>query len=234
MAAFVAGLMGHSSTAAATTSYSTQPGETREVWIADGTLIHLNTRSHIEWMESISERRVMLNQGEVYFSVIEDHVRPFRVSLTHSEIQTSAGHFNVHEKDNGEVVVTVVAGSVLVRGYAPNGSRVTWQRDVLANQTISYRRKGVIDDVHAVDAVDALRWRDGVLEIKNERLPDVLDELRRYTDRRIVIHDWRLKQLRVGGILSTRDVRAALKRLEKLAPIAVTERESELVLKYRD
>ena len=41
-------------------------------------------------------------------------------------------------------------------------------------------------------------------------------------------------QLRVGGALSVRDVRVALGRLEKLAPVRVVETDDTFTLDYRN
>jgi len=102
-----------------------------------------------------------------------------------------------------------------------------------AGQQMTYWVKGPIDEAHRVDAATTIKWREGILEINDEPLLAVIEELQRYTDRRIVIRDWRLRQWRMGGILTTHDVREALARLEKLAPIVVRERGDTFALDYR-
>ncbi len=72
-------------------------------------------------------------------------------------------------------------------------------------------------------AANAVRWREGYLEIEDQPLAAVLDELTRYTDQRIVIRDPCVARFRVGGVVSVRDVRSALARLEKVAPLRVEE-----------
>ena len=95
-----------------------------------------------------------------------------------------------------------------IEAFKSTQDRMAWHRELHANQQVMYRSKGLIQDVSAVDASSAVKWREGVLEIADKPLPQVLDELRRYTDERIVIRDWRLKEIKVGGIMSIRDVPA--------------------------
>jgi bla regulator protein blaR1 len=87
-----------------------------------------------------------------------------------------------------------------------------------------------IRDVHSAD-LNAFRWRDGVLQLENASLGDVLDELTRYTDLRIVIRDPRIAQIRISGALNTRDVRLVLDRISNLEPsIKVSEQKGQLEL----
>lgn len=68
----------------------------------------------------------------------------------------------------------------------------------------------------------AIRWTDGEMEVDDEPLPDVLAELARYTDQRIITEsDPRLSRMHGGGILSVRNVGSALELLERHAPIDV-------------
>lgn len=59
----------------------------------------------------------------------------------------------------------------------------------------------------------------------------MLEELTRYTDKRIVIRDPRIARMPIGGSLSTRDVRAALNRIAELEPsIRVQEENGQYTL----
>ncbi len=213
-------------------TYVTRTGEMRTVTFEDGSVAYLNTRTHIEWLGDERERRVALGAGEALFDVVPDPSRPFRVVLENSEILVLGTRFNVYRKPDGEVTVTVVEGKVTVKELGRGETRPTWQRELKANQRIVYRPLGLMRDVQDTEAGSAVKWREGVLEIHDQSLPEVLDELTRYTDRRIVIRDPRLAQLRVGGALSVRDVRVALGRLEKLAPLRVVESGDTFTLDY--
>jgi transmembrane sensor len=224
---FVFGPMGPASQV-----YATKTGEMRTVTFEDGSVAYLNTRTQISWLGGKHERRVALGEGEALFDIVHDAARPFSVVLDNSEIRVLGTRFNVYRKKNGEVVVTVIEGKVAVRELAPQDERPAWEREVGANQQIVYRPLGLMRDVHPAAAATAVKWRDGVLELKDQPLSEALDELTRYTDQRIVIRDPRIAELRVGGAVSVRDVRAALARLEKLAPVRVVESGGTYTLDY--
>jgi transmembrane sensor len=214
--------------------YVTNTGEMRTVKFEDGSVAYMNTRTKLKWIGNLSERRVVLVEGEALFDVMHDESRPFHVVLDNSEIQVRGTRFNVYRKKSGEVVVTVLEGTVDVQELGQASARPAWKRELHAGERIVYRPIGLIRDVHPTDALDSVKWRDGVLRLANEPLEDVLDELTRYTDRRIVIRDPRIAKLTIGGALPTRDVRAALKRIEDLEPtIIVTEQGGQFTLSQR-
>jgi len=212
-------------------SYATRTGETRTVTFEDGSVAYLNTRTQLKWIGDSHDRRVMLLEGEALFDVVHDPDRPFRVVLDNSEIRVLGTRFNVYRKKDGETTVTVLEGMVDVHERA-NG-QTAWQRRLSANQQIVYRPLGLLGDVHETAAEKAIKWREGVMEIQNEPLPEVLEELTRYTDQRIVIRDPMLNQIRIGGVLNVRDVRVALARLQKLAPVGITQSGDTFTLAYQ-
>src|SRR5690606_36555635 len=134
-----------------------------------------------------------------------------------------------------EVTVSVLDGVVKVRevGTGADRTRPGWERELRANQRLAYGPAGLTREVQNIKAAAIAQWRDGVYEVENEPLPHVIEELMRYTDKRIVIRDARLADVRVGGALSTREVERTLERMEKLVPIVVERNETGFVLSYR-
>jgi transmembrane sensor len=215
-------------------SFVTGTGKMRTVTFDDGSVAYMNTRTRLKWIGSLSQRRVELLEGEALFDVMHDESRPFHVVLENSEIQVRGTRFNVYRKKSGEVVVTVLEGTVDVQEMGQRSERPAWKRELHAGQRIVYRPIGLIRDVHPTVALEAVKWREGVLQPANEPLEDVLDELTRYTDRRIVIRDPRIAKMPIGGALNTRDVRAALDRIADLEPsIRVTEEGGQFTLSQR-
>jgi len=213
-------------------TYATHTGETRTITFEDGSVAYLNTRTRLEWIGTLSDRRVALLEGEALFDVVHDPENPFHVVLDNSEIRVLGTRFNVYRKADGETSVTVLEGTVDVHEHGTSG-KPAWQRRLSANQQIVYRPLGLLRDVRETPGSNAVKWREGILEIQDEPLPQVLEELTRYTDYRIVIRDPILNQFRVVGVLSVRDVRGALARLQKLAPVTVTEADGTFTLAYQ-
>jgi transmembrane sensor len=217
-------------------SHSTSTGETSTVKFSEGSVAYLNTRTRIRWLGSGNDRRVELIAGEALFDVVHDETRPFSVLMDGSEIRVLGTRFNVYRKNSGDVVVTVLEGTVEVRGFAQGPSQPEWVRRVKANQQIEYRPIGLVADPHPTDALRAVTWRSGVLQLPEEgaTITSVLDELTRYTDKRILIRDPQIAGIKVGGAFNTRDVKSALQKLQLGVPtIEVHESEGLYTLDVR-
>jgi transmembrane sensor len=217
-------------------SHSTGTGETSTVKFSEGSVAYLNTRTQIRWLGSGNDRRVELISGEALFDVVHDEARPFSVLMDGSEIRVLGTRFNVYRKNSGDVVVTVLEGTVEVRGFAQGPSQPEWTRLVKANQLIEYRPIGLVAEPHPTDALRAVTWRSGVLQLPEEgaTITSVLDELTRYTDKRILIRDPQIAGIKVGGAFNTRDVKSALQKLQMGVPtIEVHESEGLYTLDVR-
>jgi transmembrane sensor len=221
--------------ATASTDYVTTAGATRDVTLPDGSVAHLNSRTDLRWVGRSGERRVVLLEGEAFFEVTHDPSRPFSVILDHSQIRVVGTRFNVRRRENQEVVVTVLEGTVQVLPESVSGSaQPVWMRTLHANEQLVYNNTGLIRDVYSADRANAAKWRQGILEFEDEPLSNIVEDLGRYTDRHIVVRDPRLAQLHLGGQLNVHnDVKASLGLLGKLAPLEVHESGNTFVLNYR-
>jgi len=217
-------------------TYVTRTGESRVVTFQEGSVAYLNTRTELRWVGTGEDRRVALVNGEALFDVVHDPAHPFRVILDGSEIRVLGTRFNVYRKPSGETIVTVLEGTVEVRGFGSGeggSGRSEWKRTLHADQQIEYVPLGLVHETHETVALDAVKWRTGLLKFNDVPMPDVLDELTRYTDQRILIRDPRLAEIHMSGALGVRDVRKALKHIQDLAPVEVNENNGMFTLDYR-
>lgn len=199
-------------------SYSSGVGEVRTIGLPDGSTTSLNTRTRLKWLGSEHERRVQLLAGEVLFEVKHDPAQPFRIDLKHSRITVLGTRFDVYEKPNDDVEVTVLTGRVIVQGFSPSGA---WTEQLTTNQQIEYTPSGH-RTVREVDASMAADWRDGILRSEGLSLAAVVGELSRYTSMRIIIADPRLNNLVVGGVFDIHDVPSALEHVAQAADVPIT------------
>jgi transmembrane sensor len=213
-------------------TYTTKTGEQYTAKFPDGSIAYLNTRTQVRWRGSGDERRVELLSGEALFDVVHDKDRPFTVVLDGSEIRVLGTRFNVYRKDGGDVVVTVVEGLVEVRGAGQDGATPEWVRHVRASEQMSYRPTGLVGEPRETNAIAAVQWREGkyVPPPGGVPLSVVLEELTRYSDKRIVMRDGRLGARTVSGVIETRDVRGTLQNLQKNLQMEVRETDSAYML----
>lgn len=90
----------------------TAVGEQRIIRLEDGSRVHVNTGSSLRIAFSGEARRVVLEQGEAFFTVTPDPGRPFIVAAGDAEIRALGTRFLVRREDT--VHVALAEGSVAV------------------------------------------------------------------------------------------------------------------------
>lgn len=84
--------------------------------LADNSMITLNKKSILTTNFNDKERRVKL-EGEAYFEIAHDTVKPFFIDVKNLEIRVVGTAFNVDDRSEaGKVIITVVEGKVLLTG----------------------------------------------------------------------------------------------------------------------
>lgn len=84
--------------------------------LADNSMITLNKKSTLTTNFNDKERRVKL-EGEAYFEIAHDTVKPFFIEVKNLEIRVVGTAFNVDDRSEfGKVIITVVEGKVLLKG----------------------------------------------------------------------------------------------------------------------
>ncbi|MCI3133761.1 FecR domain-containing protein [Phenylobacterium aquaticum] len=103
-------------------TYSTAPGKTREVALADGTHIRLDAASKLTVRLGWTARRVEMADAEATFDVAHDRSKPFLISVGDQQVRVVGTEFNIRHFDKA-VVVSVRRGIVEVRQPALGPSR---------------------------------------------------------------------------------------------------------------
>lgn len=211
-------------------TYSTAAGENRTVLLDDGSVVYMNTRTTLSWQLDEDMRRVDLVEGEALFDVTPEAYRPFVVHAGAGVVRVLGTRFNVHRMNGSDVVVTVLEGRVEVADVDAHLSGPNWQRSLTANQKVQYRDVGLASEVTETVAAESVSWRDGVIVIDNRTMAEIVAELNRYSERRIVIRDPALTDIRAGGVVSIRDIRAALEFFENSGVFRLIETPDSFLL----
>ena len=218
--------------------YFTRIGEQQTIELADGSVITLNTGGQLVVDYSGPERRVLLERGEAYFEVAEDPDRPFRVGLGTHSVTVLGTAFNVLMVP-GRYQVAVIEGAVTfheamdqlsaspppvsMRGPGPRRVEAGWvaEFDVSRNELTAFQP----------ESMDRYRdWRSGLLSFSYEPLSQVVQELNRYSRRKILIEDASVMDLAVVTAIRVNDIDGALQSLEQVLPIEVTRHYDRIVI----
>lgn len=153
--------------------YQTAVGERREVVLADGTRLQLNTDSAVDVSFDAVSRRIHLRRGEIHIVTARDPAgRPLRVDARDGVLIPVGTRFTVSQQAT-ETLLGVSEGAVdvLIQGGTVD-ERVGagWQ---LAFGDHAGVRRQPLDESGQV-------WTDGMISAENRRLDDFLVELARY------------------------------------------------------
>ena len=181
---------------AAAEIYATAVGERREVSLADGSLVTLNTASRLEVAYSDTARRVTLLEGQVLFEVAAGEV-PF-VAGAGGSLTTALGtEFDIRLRPEG-AEITLIEGRVKVTRAGGDRS------DVLSpGQKLAFRGGQVL--ITDVDTADVTGWKTGMIRFRDVTLAEAVEEMNRYSMTQLNVPDARLAAMRFSGVFAAGD-----------------------------
>jgi transmembrane sensor len=212
-------------TAVDETMISTEIGQMREVVLADGSVVSLNTNSEISVQFSGEARNINLLRGEALFDVAKDKERPFMVSAGETRVRAVGTSFTVSRLPEKPIQVLVregivelqradsqetppVRASANIRAIAPAGAPIV---------TVAMPEAELARD---------LEWQHGRISLDNETLGDAAEEFARYSEVRIIV-DSSVSNRTVTGLFASNDpigfARAAVSVLKLQMEVKGTE-----------
>ncbi|MEL6365981.1 MAG: FecR domain-containing protein [Pseudomonadota bacterium] len=212
---------------AAPEAYATDIGERRNIVLADGSAVTINTATAVEVAYTRKERAVVLNNGEAFFRVERNRNRPFTVATPYGDVVVVGTAFSVRSTPSG-AAVAVLEGTVRVAGE--QGGAVT----LGAGEGVSLSVDGAPGAVEAVDPAAEFAWRRGVARFGGEPLAAVVAELNRYFDPPILLNDPSLGAYPVSGEFDLTDRDTAVAGLAIAFGLEVRETTSGVVLQEPD
>jgi transmembrane sensor len=190
----------------------------RAATLPDGSRVILSAQTSINVDFNGSKRNLQLSAGEAYFKVQHDRNHPFIVHAGEISVTAVGTAFDVRRESN-RVTVTVEEGTVEISGsaLASNGLPTTWRAE--AGYQLTYSSSGRTAMIASVDTSSALQWRSGELAYVWEPLGAVIEDLNRYSERKIIIKDPAVAELRFTGTVFTAAVTDWVKAVEQAYPV---------------
>jgi transmembrane sensor len=213
--------------------YHTLPGEIRDIQLADGSRLLLNTNTAISVDYQPTQRLITLHHGEVRFTVAKDAQRPFEVKADSLIVQALGTVFNVYRKTPYSIKVTVQEHAVAARiqkeisTQKPDHSS---QVRVQAGQQLVYQGDNTLPQPTATNLTQASAWQQRRLYINDRPLGELVEELDRYRIGRIYLSDAKLKNLRVTGVFPLDNPDEVIVSVRKVLRLQETRLGSWLVL----
>jgi transmembrane sensor len=194
----------------------TATGEQRTLRLPDNTLIRLNTHSALDVRFDDKQRRVILQEGEIYVETgSHSDPRPFIVETREGQMRALGTQFLVKRQDDG-TLLSVLQSAVAAHPQA-NGKELI----VHEGQQMLIQRDSLGPMLALSPGADA--WTRGMLVVDNARLSDVVAELGRYRQGYLgVASD--VADLRITGSFPLNNTDLALEALMPTLPVEIEQR----------
>lgn len=177
---------------------TTPRGGQYNITLADGTKVFLNAASSITYPTAFTgnDRTVKLN-GEAYFEVAHNTLKPFRVVSNGQTIEVLGTHFNVHSYPDEPIVkTTLLEGSVKII----SGSNIAKLKPGQQSRLNITAQQACIS-VSDVDTDEAIAWKNGLFEFKDSSIKEVMQNAARWYDLDVTYSD-QASDIKITGSMS--------------------------------
>lgn len=203
--------------------YITAKGERRMVTLADGSTILMDADTALDATLSATDRHIHLLRGNAYFTV-QHTGAPFFVEAGNGGARVLGTQFDVVLAEDDHVTVTLSKGSVEVSSEGDTKTVV-----LKPGESVEYGRVG-LGVVKSVNLEESTAWHQGRLIFNNARLADVLAQIERYRDGRIVVLGSAVGNRRVSGNISLENTDTTLAAMQSSVGFRMTKLGGKVVL----
>jgi len=197
-----------------TADVSTGTAERRTVSLPDGSELFLNAKSAVDLDFSGPHRIVRLLDGELRVKVATNPTMPFQLVTPQALIHVQGSDLTVRERE-GQGLVVALKGALQI---ARQGLETL---QLQTGHEVSYDRYGF--SPVRVMSLGAAAWVDGLLEVRDVPLAQIIEALRPYRGGVLRI-DPAVAELRVSGMFRLDKTEQVLDTLARTLPIQVLRR----------
>ncbi len=152
--------------------------ETMEVNLPDGSMVLLNKRTTIAYTGDAEKRELKLN-GEAFFEIATDSLRPFKIFANDTETTVLGTSFNIRAyPDEDEVEIVVESGKVKFNEVMEQASPVFLKK---GDQAVFKIAKKKIEQKEVVDP-NTVAWKTKEFVFQNTPFKKVKEVIERYYD----------------------------------------------------
>lgn len=204
--------------------YATGQNQKSIVDLPDGTRLTLDADTAVDVAFTKDRRDIRLLNGHAFFDVAHDREHPFAVEAGERLITALGTQFDV-KLEAEELRVVLAEGSVSV-GMAHARSAGPPPVTLKPSEAFS-APKNAAGRVTRTDLNEALAWKQGVVEFRDQPLSEAVQLLNRYTRAQIVIRDPKVAALRITGVFKTGDIKRFGRSVSEVLPVRMIARDAD-------
>ncbi|WP_343674129.1 FecR domain-containing protein [Chitinophaga sp.] len=174
-------------------------GKDYKLVLADGTEVWMNAKSEIRFPMAFNgkTREVTVN-GEAYFSVKQDPVRPFIVHAGDVSVDVLGTAFNINTYSSVNPRIALASGKVALK--SKNGEQVV---QLSPGYEAVYNQQ--FFSIDAFDKRNTLGWMEGKYYFRHATLREIGDVINRWFDIEVVFENTAVSRIDLTGILTKQD-----------------------------
>lgn len=180
---------------------TTPNGGQYQAILPDGSKVWLNAASSIRFPSSFNHKvRKVEITGEVYLEVAKNPEQPFIVSVRSAEIQVLGTSFNINAYEEEDVLkTTLVTGAVKMSMSDRSVPLRPGQQAILKIPDLPVKDEGESIIVQSVDLGQVLAWKNGLFDFNGLSLEEIMRQLERWYDIKIVYENNKIPNKRLAG-----------------------------------
>ncbi len=173
--------------------YVTDKGQQRNITLADGSEVILNSASALAIHFDQNVRRIELLQGEAFFKVAKDKNHPFIVNTNGSEVRAVGTAFDISYQAK-QIKVELTEGIIDIQDAKHQHSERlhAGQSALISDDAVALQPSQKPENM-------AL-WREGYLQFDNLPLSEAVEQINHYRKGRLVLLNNALANKRVSGL----------------------------------
>ena len=178
-----------------TLALSNSPGQITTVTLSDGTTVHLNADSRIEYPAVFygNERRVRLD-GEAIFDVEHDASKPFVVETFRYDIRVLGTRFDVVAEEEESLFSTA-----LLEGKVALVDKADGRQYTMTENTVAVYADGGIS-LSELDSREDFLWTEGIISAAGLPFDRLMEKFEKYYNVNIVIRRGELPKIGYGRL----------------------------------
>jgi ferric-dicitrate binding protein FerR (iron transport regulator) len=179
--------------------------------LPDGSEVWLNSGSTITFPDEFKGERIVELAGEAYFSVKKGK-HPFSVKTRCGDIQVLGTEFDVKVYENEPLTATLESG--IVKFTYNSGQEV----ELKPGMQVVYDEKSI--KIKDVETRLFTSWKDGQLIFRDEPLQNIISQLERWYNVKIILRDDKIKGLKYTGTIEMESFSEVLELIKVTTPIS--------------
>lgn len=206
---------------------SVEKGQKANITLPDGSKVWVNSDSRLIYGSRFtSKERILELEGEAYFEVAPDKMRPFIVETKNISVKALGTSFDVKSyKEDNWVSAVLMTGKVEV--WSENEKLI-----LEPNQRILFDKStGKMEKSKVMDATDFSGWMYNTLSFEAETFENIVQTLQRLYNTKIVFESESLKKYRFTGSPGNTSLESILQILSLTSPLSYEVKDGVIVLR---